>query len=206
MSIGSIISGAINEDEHGNLDASLILIFCALDSTAKELYPGEKVGERIAHFINDNMSLISRFMFGRIVMINPPRIQYFHPDIRPTFYDNQGLVSLSHILYLVARCSLIHDTTLPVSLKFEGNGVMGGDDNELVLPVGTIHGLLASVICSRVNAKEKLLSPKIMNFNGVGVAINDLWGDASKLLTFLEEAKNNLRTPTLPSSAIQSLG
>ncbi len=179
MSIAKRIEEAITKMDAGDFEGALIQVSIAVDATASQEYPNMNNNNAYKNFIHNNFDLISRVSSEGTVTIGHLFLKYNHPDIIP---NKNGLCSIEQILYHVVRCGLLHKAALPSDLKFIDKGMISVKNNSLVLPVGFIYGLLATVVVSPSNKNQRTSSNSIFNIHGSKISLNELWGNKKKLL------------------------
>lgn len=160
-SIGRRLEQSLNSLIAHDYESSLVHFFPALDKTAKLRRPGSKVGvgERIKGFLRDEEAFISFLAFG-IVFEN-------------TQFDG---ISFPEAIYKFGRTSIMHEGELDRRLSFENvEQIMIVGDTWKLSP-SYIAAMITAVMAASENARETLISPKILQLRDRAVNANDIWG------------------------------
>jgi len=167
MSIGNRIDEAYIKVSLNDLENALIQLSIAIDATAKKKFNGEKkVGKRIRLFIDEYEDLITHFSMAG-------QLRIFAKE--GTLYGDKG--SLGDVVYKSIRCALLHEADISDQVVFRNGQIQGMDNGKFIVTDQLLWGLLLILIGDQVNSKQKLKQQHKMNFNGVVLELNDLWGN-----------------------------
>lgn len=145
-------------------EAALVNLFPALDKTAKRRWPKKGVGDRIKAFLVEEEKLISYVAIGGIFAKN-----YFNG------------VAVTDALYKFGRTSIAHEGELDPRLKFSETGEFAiGQDNWL-LPVGYIAGMIMACILAPENHNEGLSKEYQFSLKDQAFSVSQLWGQRAQI-------------------------
>ncbi len=181
MSVSKRVESAIERMQEDDAEGALFQISSTVDATAKREYD-KRGGKSYKTFIHENLGMIVDVSFParRVHNLN---LHYPHDDIST---DENGLCSIQDILYHAIRCGLYHEAKLPDNLKFTNEGQIRVEDDSLVLPSALIYGLIVAVVVSPVNSEERVSESVMLNFDGISMLLNCLWGKRAEMRWLLD--------------------
>jgi hypothetical protein len=184
VSIAKRVEEALAKFQAGDTEGALIPASIAVAATAAKEFPRKYDRDEYKDFVSANLALITKVAFGAGAITKSLRVKYDHPDLIP---GDDGLCSIEQVLYHVVRCGLVHEATLPSTLRFkEGRAITVEGGTVLVLPSTLVLGLVLAVVASPVNAGETLVSQFEVTLGDKTALINDLWGRREQLLSLLQ--------------------
>ena len=182
MSIGKKVSRAMDELQAGDAEEALYQISSAVEATAKAEY-GTGGRGNYKNFIHDNFGLITKIAFGHARILKL-RIGYSHPEIKS---DADGTCSIEEVFYHAVRCGLAHETKLPHNLVFTDEQAIKPDKSgTLFLPKSLVMGLIVAVVVSPANAGEKADKPCGIQYIGLNIPVEKMWGKRAELIRLHE--------------------
>lgn len=174
MSIGTFISGAIENLNKNRHDVALALVCSAVDATSSRQYPEIKENnKRYKQFLKNNMRIITTYGFPGITASGISIKCHNIPDIKT---DSEGHTDIENILYHIIRCSLIHQCELDQQIDFVPYTHIGDFENKFRIPDSLVIGLLLSVVLAECNNQEKLDENYILNLKEEALDLNKIWG------------------------------
>lgn len=174
MAISNFVSAGIALHNKGKMDVSLALICSAIDATSKKMFRNDSNNCRIKKFVKLNMSIITKYGFPGLIAtdikIKCIDIPY---NLKP---DRDGYVGIEDIIYHVIRCGLIHECEIDNLVEFTDTTIIGDFIGKFKIPKQLFWGLALSVIFSHVNVDEPIYDEVLININGMGYNLQELWG------------------------------
>ena len=172
--ISNRIEDALEKIMRKDYEGAFVSTCIAVARTSKDAFPNLTDRERYIKFLDDNAELI---MFaitnGKFRMTVMPKSHFPHPRIK----SEDGSASLSEIIYVAIRCSLIHEAEMSKNVKFVEDITFSCKDNEITLPLTILDGLILVVVGAITNSKEYLSRNPCYK----GKQINDYWGNKEKI-------------------------
>lgn len=178
MSIGSFVSSALTLYEDGKYDVALSLACSAVDATSEKIFPNESKNHvRYKEFLKKNMRVITTFgMPG----LSASGIRIKCKNIPGIKADYEQMAGLEDIIYHIIRCGLIHQCEIEESIEFTQRTMLGDFGGKFRIPYTIIMGLLLSVILAKENKNEKMPTSHQLNFNGINIDLNSMWGNEKR--------------------------
>jgi hypothetical protein len=176
MTIADRIAEALDWLSKGNAEAALLPLCSAIDATAARCY-GTGGRRSYKEFLHENLSLMTSASVGPSIL--NIRLQYDHPKIECA---SDGTCTIEEVIYHAVRCGLSHKAQLPDNLKFTDERTFGVEDSKLVLPFALLTGLIIAVVVAPANAHESIDGRHVMNFRGLRIPLNELWGKRQRLI------------------------
>lgn len=172
MTIANRVDEAFAKLRMNDLENALIQISIAVDATAKKANPPKMgVGNRCRKFISSNEDFIYYFTLSGMFRVGPQGTVNFGKNIR-----------FGEILYESVRCSLLHEGDISQKVAFTEALTLGHDPSgKFLINKNMLLGLLFAVISDPVNQHEKLKSDIVIDYNGVPLFINQLWGNPDEI-------------------------
>lgn len=180
MSIARCIERALRALDSGDFEDAFLQVSVAVAATARKENPSLQGDQRCYRkFLKDNIDLITRVSFGSTFR-EGIRLRYDHSDLKNT---PDGTHSLDGLLYVVVRCSLVHEAGLPPGFTVvrEPMFATGDTSGEVTISSKLALGMAVAVTASPVNADEELSRECSVELNGDRVALRELRGGRNEL-------------------------
>jgi hypothetical protein len=183
MSTGKFIAKALEEIERGDHESALVFICAAVDATAQAEYQSKKGGKGdYTAFLTENLDIITHFGLDGATVDGAIRLPPVHPDFfKYKVVDADGFVTLSHVLYTVVRCGLLHETTFDKYFEFVPGVIVGAVNGRIQISPSLPLGLVFAVLGSPANAHERLTRPFTVTHRGVTWSADSWWGRRSDM-------------------------
>jgi hypothetical protein len=179
MSIESYLRASVGLFQRGEYEASMLLVSCCADATAKDIY-GQAVGSRIKKFVRANYDIFTRIGFAGAYGAVPGGTIAVNDPVAPT-----TIKSIEEIVYKVVRCSLVHDAQLPTSVRFTSESTYGFSDSGFVIPTNFILALLLCVVAAPCNSGIRLGATVHIAGQGYEFHLDELAGNATRVRAIL---------------------
>lgn len=173
MRLSKHVLYAIDDAEVGKMDAALMHACCAIDATAKKLYPSEKVRTRYVQCLRKYYWIIEPMIGAGI-------------NLEETIFPNVKLErvkspDMAEIIYEKYRCYHAHGDEIPASYMLvnppgpnQSEWIIGRD--QMNVPDRIIWALLAVTVFSNVNASERSKGDYFLTLGEDRFVIRDWWG------------------------------
>ncbi|MEO0939804.1 MAG: hypothetical protein AAFY38_16750 [Pseudomonadota bacterium] len=168
--IGKRIDKALGDLEGGHFDDAAILIFAAIEATAKKRRPKLGNGQRFKSFVHDQQDIITAITWN---IVNKD-------------FTVRG-VSLPEAIWKLARNPLTHEAELDRRMSFDnfdGTRISTGaneNDASWEFPPIFLLGLAIAVVSARENMHEDVKLRGWFKFSSTTYVANSLWGAEEEL-------------------------
>jgi hypothetical protein len=182
MNVGESVRKAIDDWEHGELEAAMLHACNAVDGTAKKVYPLLGSNERFTRLLRENYGILGPMGAPGINLVETR-----FPVSVPKPKAPGGKPDLADIIYGIHRCSHGHGDELPDGFGLIPDAAgpnrlthMEVERGKVRLSDRTIFGLIAVAVFSPANKDQSVPDGYHLTFGDTGkLLINDWWGRAS---------------------------
>jgi len=181
MNVGNSVRKAIDDWEHGELDASMLHACNAVDGTAKKLYPSLASNARFTRLLRENYGILGPMGVPGINLVAtrwPVKVE------RPKAAG--GKPDTADVLYGIHRCSHSHGDELPDGFTLLPDAAGPPRQTRMLIEKGkvqlsdrVIFGLLAVSVMSPVNIGQIVPDGYHFRFGLLKLPINEWWGRAA---------------------------
>jgi hypothetical protein len=182
MNVGDSVRKAIDDWEHGELEAAMLHACNAVDGTARKLYPSLGNNERFTRLLRENYSILGPMAAPGINLIET-RFPVSVPKPRAL----GGKPDIADVVYGIHRCCHGHGDELPdgFALIPDAAGPRGlthiqVERGKMRLSDRTIFALIAVAVLSPVNKDQSVPDGYHLTFGATEkLLIKDWWGRAN---------------------------
>lgn len=186
MSIGKLVSEAIDKMNANDPEGALFSLCAAVEKTA-ELEYGQSGRASFKRFIQDNVRLIVRFVFpGHSA--GGFKFAYSHPHPKPS-HPTGGMWTIEDVLYHAVRCGLYHDVEIPANITFSKDNTFSGGGGQITIPAKLVNGIIIAVVVAPSNSHEKAEGDFTVTWRNERLPLNTLWGKREELLRMMDAAE-----------------
>jgi hypothetical protein len=180
ISVADRVLHAIDSFERGEFEFALTDAAIAIDISAQSFFNKTHSSRRdYKQFISQNFWLIELMALNGLDLEKTTFHNFVIPKVaNPKFGD---------LIYHLIRCSLVHDTGLPGSVRFEPGNKVTLADNFISLPISVFWGLLSIVVFAKVNALEKSAGEYFLSYTEPDLTIEhkflirEYWGKEDEI-------------------------
>lgn len=175
MSIESLLREALEQLQAEKFEAAMISACISLDATAKNEFGGGSK-RRCRQFVRSNLDIISSVGTGGAILSVPGSTLALKKPESPS-----STSPLEDIIYESARCHLVHEASLPPSVRFTTEAFYGERNGIFYLPALMIYAIILSVIAAPTNSHRSLGIDIVMTIFGRQLHLEHFWGKPETL-------------------------
>jgi len=170
--VGELVGEAMDLMDRGFYAQAFVPAAAAIAETAKKAYEKDVSSEEdYRRFLKEHWQLITFMGMSRALPL-PMNVPFGFKRIVPSFNVHQGAEEI--ILYVINQTLKINK--LPDAISLNNQGTFEIKNNRLLLPSGSVSGLLGVVIFHPSNREEVIGDKYWISISDFKMFISELWG------------------------------